>query len=53
MSYYGDLEDCCESIDCEEECVCDSLHHGCGVCESRCDCVCDEMYEAWKDSQLD
>lgn len=52
MSYatYSDI--CCESAECETDCKCDT-HTGCDTCGSSCDCMCDEMYENWKDSQYE
>jgi hypothetical protein len=53
MSYYRNFDVCCESEDCKDDCQCDTKHHGCVTCQSRCGCICDELYESWKDSQLD
>lgn len=44
---------CCESIECENECVCESEHSGCPTCGVDCGCICDELYENWKDSQYE
>lgn len=53
-NYYSMTENfCCESKDCEDECVCEEKHSDCSVCQTTCGCMCDELYESWKDSQFD
>lgn len=49
-------ENCCEADDCTEpdefgnvECRCDD--HGCTTCGLEHGCICDDMYEQWKDEQ--
>lgn len=42
----------CEDIGCDV-CEQESQDDGCQICQSDRGCVCDEMYEAYKDSLLD
>lgn len=44
---------CCGSDDCKDECRCEELHSDCAICGAECGCWCDEIYDSWKDSQLD
>ena len=51
MLYYKD-DECCEAEDCVDECNCDS-HSNCIICGVNCGCMCDELYENYRDSLID
>lgn len=35
-----------------DDCECEGEHSSCEVCQTDCGCMCDALYEDWKDSQL-
>lgn len=43
--------DCDCGCDAWDECVCD-VDEGCGSCGAKRGCVCDDMYDQWRDEQL-